>query len=93
MVSELTFFPNIPSTAGNNMVEITTESATEVIPPIPTENIILIGKNSNALRLINTARPLKKTAFPAVASVIATASITDSVRLISCRKRLTINKA
>ena len=53
--------------AGKKTSAVRTATDTAIIPPIATENRILIGKKKSALRLINTANPLKKIAFPAVA--------------------------
>ena len=73
-------------------IDVNTATNTATNPPTATENNMLMGNNNKALRLANTAMPLKKMAFPAVAWVMATASVVVRPLCISSRKRLTMNK-
>ena len=73
MVPRFILFLITESMAGSNVNAPSTAKKTAQSPPIPTDIKIFIGKRSKALRLQNTARPLKKTALPAVDMVIAMA--------------------
>jgi hypothetical protein len=60
---------------------------TAIVPPIPRLGIPDALKNNRPIRPIATVSPLKKTALPAVAVVIATAVLTSRLFSNSSRKR------
>ena len=77
-------------TAGNKVIAASTAIKTTRTPPMPTERNILMRKKMRPRRPIETVRPEKVTARPAVATVTATASSTLRPRVSSSRKRLTM---
>ena len=68
-----TLCPRIASTAGNVRIENNIAIETAKVPPIPREGSVVFLKNNKPIKPIATVRPLKKTALPAVAVVIAVA--------------------
>ena len=83
--------PSMPRTAGRKVTFNTTAMVTTVNPPRPIERRLLKGSSSRAKSPMTTAMPEKATAWPAVPTVVATASSTGR-RSISSRKRLTIKR-
>ena len=83
--------PIMARTAGNKVIAASTAIKTTSTPPMPTERNIVIRKKTRPRRPIDTVRPEKVTARPAVAMVMATASSTLRPWVSSSRKRLTIN--
>ena len=73
-LKRLTFSPRIANIAIKNVVEKNTARATARAPPMPMEGRPVPSKNSMPVNPITTVIPLKNTAFPAVALVIASAS-------------------
>ena len=70
---------------------IATETAR--VPPIPKLGRPVFSKNNIPIRPIATVTPLKKTALPAVATVIAVDVLISRPLLSSSLNRLTINRA
>ena len=84
-----TLWPRIASTAGNTMTEKSIATETANVPPIPRLGKPVPVKKSIPINPIATVTPLKKTALPAVATVIAV-DVRISLPLFnSSRKRLT----
>ena len=65
---------------------------TERVPPIPKLGRPVFSKNSMPIKPIATVTPLKKTALPAVATVIAVDVLRSLPRLSSSLKRFTMNR-
>ena len=63
------------------------------VPPMPKLGRLVLVKNNMPIKPIATVMPLKKTALPAVATLMAVAvRISSGWREISSRKRFTMNK-
>ncbi len=86
------FRPRIASTAGRNVVESSTATATTSSPPVPTERVsvidVVITKPRNPT---STVSPEVMTAEPAVSIVRTAASVGMSPRFSSSRNRVTMN--
>ena len=65
---------------------------TASVPPIPKLGKPVFSKNNMPIKPIATVTPLKNTALPAVATVIAVDVLRSLPRLSSSLNRFTINK-
>ena len=65
---------------------------TAKVPPIPKLGSPVFSKNNIPMRPIATVIPLKNTALPAVAVVMAVAVLMSLPRFNSSLKRLTMNR-
>ena len=74
------------------MMENIIATETERVPPIPKLGRPVFSKNSIPIRPIATVTPLKKTALPAVATVIAVDVRISLPLLSSSLNRFTMNK-
>ena len=78
--------------AGRTITEKIIATETASVPPIPRLGNPVFSKNNMPMRPIATVIPLKKTALPAVATVMAVDVRMSRPRFNSSRKRLTKNK-
>ena len=58
--------PRRESTAGRNVTESKTATATTIVPPMPTERVSVVGMIKSDAKPTTTVRPLVTTARPAV---------------------------
>ena len=86
-----TFFPRIAKTAGRTTIENIIATDTANVPPIPKLGSPVFSKNSIPINPIATVTPLKNTALPAVATVIAVEVLMSLPLFISSLNRLTMN--
>ena len=83
--------PRIAIRAGSTMTEKIIATETASVPPIPRLGNPVFSKNNIPIRPIATVIPLKNTAFPAVATVMAVDVRMSRPRFSSSRNRLTKN--
>ena len=86
------FVPSMTSIAGRTMIENTIAILTANVPPIPKLGSPVFSKNNMPISPIATVIPLKNTALPAVATVIAVAVLVSRPWLSSSRNRYTMNR-
>ena len=84
--------PSIARTAGKTIIENIIATETAKVPPIPKLGRPVFSKNNIPIRPIATVTPLKNTALPAVATVIAVEILISLPRLSSSLNLLTMNK-
>ena len=75
MAKRSTRGPSTASTAGRSVSAEVTASPTTIAPAIPTERKTMNSNRISPISPSSTVRPLKNTALPAVATVVATASL------------------